>query len=495
MRVCECTAIIRVAVSLIFCTALPILPAFSSTVTELMNSGNGVNVYYVNPNAGSDSSGSGTRSSPWKTICKAINSGSSGPSGWTIVLQPGTYSARNQLGQAGCSTDPNSGQLLVSLLGHGGISGAPLTITGTTAFGINGAKIVGALYLAVNYTNVLNLEITDPTSAKNAINIGSNGETNGSTGQHITIRHNYIHDVNRTCGSGNGDGGMGVGTASDASNGIIDSNILNNFGVNGGCPGQAGTGPLGVYVSGYKFQVINNLISNAQGGIQFNHNVCDELAADNTVIHNYIYGILVAGWDGNTALTQCESGDNYTAIVGNFVAKNGYGCGIQYGSAGAQGGIIFWGIGANSTHDSIAYNYLASNWAAEGASGCTNSPGTANNIITAGNGYSSPDGNPDNFKGCGPPSCANSINANTNLSSTSINGLVQNFQNSVVPAVNPALGGTANFTPLISGPLHNIVNRLKYCPGTPGVASPCGPTVDIVATSRPSTSSIGAYEQ
>ena len=85
---------------------------------------------------------------------------------------------------------------------------------------------------------------------------------------------------------------VGIGgfflTSASSTSGLVDSNVVNNIGVPGGCSGQAGSGPHGIYIAGYHYQVTNNLVSNAEGyGIHSYHDACESNISNNTVVHNY----------------------------------------------------------------------------------------------------------------------------------------------------------------------------------------------------------------
>ena len=449
----------------------------SASVTVSVNNGS-VNTFYVDPANGSDSNNGTSQATAWRTLCKANASATLGTDGTQITLLPGTFTLANQ-----GSCYHSSGGLLLTLNGTStqrviwqGLNDPRSNPTSTILNGGNGPGV----YVNSNYSDFIQLEITGAV-----IEFGSN-DNNPANGNNDSLQKSYLHDAFTSCETlGVGLGGFFL-TSRSSNNGLVDSNVVNNIGVPGGCSGYIGTGPHGIYVAGYHYQVTNNLVSNAEGyGIHSYHDACESNITNNTVVHNYAGGILVSAGPDTGLGCQSNGGDWYT-VDNNLSVYNSWGCGVidAAGNAAIQGGIIVYNTGASAVHNVGYNNYLISNWTGTGNSGCTNSPGTNNAFVYK-----------DDQGGSDAPFVGEQA---TTLSATTVpsNGFVN-------PCSSSTLGSTAcNVVPIARGGAWdwNIVSGGPFdgaggsgCSGSPGYTSPCIPTLDTAGFTRESPSAIGAY--
>ena len=349
-------------------------------------------------------------------------------------------------------------------------------MTGSCTTIWNGAN-ANSVQVQSTYTDIIQLEITGST-----IQFGENPGTS-PYGNYDSLQKSYLHDAFTSCSTLKVGLGGEVYTSFTATGVLIDSNVINNIGVPGGCPGYVGGGPHGIYIAGYHVQVTNNLVSNVEDyGIHSYHNACENNISNNTVVHNYAGGILVSA--GPDTSYGCNSlGGDYDTVDNNISIYNSWGCGVidSAGNPGIANGIVVYNIGSTATHNVGYNNYLIGNWNFTGSPGCTSSPGTNNAWI-----YSDYTGSP--FAGV----------SSTTLGATDVpaNGFVNpcpsSTWNSIACNVVPiARGGTWDWHIVSDGAFDGMGG--SACAGSPGYGSPCVPTYDADGIARTSPSSIGAY--
>ena len=448
--------------------------AFSSGTAQVSSNetvtGIRVNHYYVSP-AGSDITGNGSKKKPWATITKADRELQLGPRGTVIHLMPGAYGSAEY--RPVTTHDGTATQRIQFLC----------DIQYSCLFNNTFWRSQG------NYVDVIGIELTAPNIGA-GFYFGANTTDPGQArGNYSSLRKSYIHDVGTSCDAI--PTGAGVGMYNVTHDVIFDSNILNNTGVPGGCPrengGDGGPSNHWIYLQGYNAVVTNNIISNAAAfGIHSYHNNCNSVIANNTLIHNYIGGIMLAGADSVlNGHSPCPVGARgiHTAINNNLLIRNGYGCGVHVPGAnsGLQGAIVLESTGgakgAGTNTNQVFNNYSASNFSGTGDASCARTPGTNNKVIVRYAGV-------DCYKGgCELPSGVTASSQGTNVGSTNKNNLVVNYQDDAwigdfqLSPTSPATGAGTN----------------GNCASFPGI-SPCIPTHDFSDLPRTrSVLDIGAY--
>ncbi len=452
----------------------------SASVTVSVNAGS-VNTFYVDPVNGNDSNNGTSQATAWQTLCKANDSATLGTDGTQIILLPGTFTLANQ---GSCYS--SGGGLLLTSQRHvhtaRRMARAKRPAQQFELYGSNGQN-GSNIYINSNYSDFIQLEITGA-----AIEFGSN-DNNPAHGNNDSLQKSYLHDAFNTCSVLNASIGGFLLTSRTSNNGLIDSNVVNNIGVMGGCSGVAGTGPHGIYIAGYHYQVTNNLVSNSEGyGIHSYHDACESNISNNTVVHNYAGGIIVSAGPETSLGCGSHGGDWYT-VDNNLSVYNSWGCGVipSGGNAGIQGGIIVYDTGSGAVNNVGDNNYLISNWTGTGSHGCTNSAGTNNSFVYV----------------CdsGAASCPNGQFAGdpaTTLSATTVpsNGFVNPCSSSTLgttacSVVPIARGGSWDWHIVKGGPFDAAGG--SGCSGSPGYTSPCVPASDAAGVTQKFPSSIGAY--
>jgi hypothetical protein len=444
----------------------------SITVTAPSSSGNpNVSEYWTSPSTGNDSN-DGSQSHPWATITKADNALQLGADGTIVHLMPGTYGSADY---RPVTTHNGTATQRIQFLCDTQYS----CLFNNTFWRSQG-----------NYVDIVGIELTAPNIGA-GFYFGANvTDPTQARGNYSSLRNSHIHDIGTNCGA-NPDGG-GIGIYNVTHDVTFDSNILDNTGVPGGCPlgngGDGGTSNHWIYLQGYNATVTNNIISSAAGyGVESYHNNCNSVIANNTIIHNYVGGIQLAGADSQTdGNAPCPVGSRgiYTAINNNLLIRNGYGCGVHDPSAngGVPAGIVLESTGgangAGTNTDQVFNNYSASNFSGTGDASCVNSPGTNNNVIVLYGGVDCYGG------GCELPNGVTASSQGTNLTSTVTNNLVVNYQDSA---------WTGNFHLLPTSPAAGAGTN-GNCASFPGI-SPCIPTLDFAGLPRIQSSKldIGAY--
>ncbi len=441
--------------------------------------GGSIKTYYVDPVNGSDSRGNGLlAATAWATLCKADATATLGTNGTVINLLPGAFTLYLQ---GACVNHGSNSPILGTLNGTPtqrvvwiGQNDPRRSINSTILNGANTSN----LYVNSNYNDFIQLEITGAT-----IEFGDNPGTN-TLGNYNSLQKSYLHDAFTTCATVNsGNGGFFI-TSYSSTGGLVDSNVIDNVGAKGGCPGLAGTGIHGIYIAGYHYQVTNNLVSNAAGyGVHSYHNACESNISNNTIVHNYAGGILVSAGP-NTSYGCGSNGGNYYTVDNNILYLNSWGCGViaSSGNAGVQGGMIVSSTGASAVNNVGYNNYLISNFVGTRNAGCTASSGTNNLFVYSG--FAAP-------RFIGDP--ALTPTATTLPAGAFVNPCPSSTWNSTACNVVPnARGGSYDWHLSPSSPFRGIGG--SRCAGTPGAVSPCIPTHDLDGAVRLSSTSIGAYE-
>ena len=296
------TAIRRnAALSLVLAAAFA---AQAQAQTQAPNGGSIVNaapasIYhlYVSP-SGSDS-GTGSISSPFRTIGKAASVAK--PS-TTVHVAPGTY---------GNVTNSKSG-----------------TSTGRLRFVSDskwGAKIVGTGTEAHftnkgNYVDIVGFDISG-SGRLGVLNYGS----------FTSIEGNHVHHL-KISGGCNGSGGAGIVDANySATDDDIIGNVVHDIGVPGAC-----NGVQGIYHSNLRGRIYNNIVYRVSAwGIHLWHAATNVVIANNTVFAN--------GTSSMGGGIETGSGDSpggivlaNTTVANNIVYKNPGASIAQYCYSGAS---------------------------------------------------------------------------------------------------------------------------------------------------------------
>lgn len=451
----------------------------SASVTVSVNTGS-VNTFYVDPVNGKDANNGTSQATAWKTICKANSAATLGTNGTLINLLPGTFTLSAQ----GSCVNSNINSPVLTLNGTSTqrvvwqCVNDPRSSPNSCIF--NGGN-ASNLYIYSNYSDFIQLEITGAT-----IDFGDNVPT-PTYGNNDSLQKSYIHDMYNSCPQPSGQGGA-VYAGWTSTNGIADSNIVNNIGVMGNCPNTGASGQHGIYIAGYHWQVTNNLVSNASGyGIHSYHDACENNITNNTVVHNYTGGLLLSAGP-NTSYGCTTNGGNRYTVDNNVSIYNSWGCGVVApgSTAAIQGGMIVYNTGSGSVNNVGYNNYLISNWTSTGSRGCTNSAGTNNSFV-----YDCDSGSCPNGQFAGDPG--------TTFSSTTVpsNGFVSPCSTSTLGStacnvIPVARGGSWDWHIISGGPFDGAGG--SGCSGSPGYTSPCVPTYDAAGVTRTLPSSVGAYQ-
>jgi parallel beta-helix repeat protein len=258
---------------------------------------------YVSPN-GNDSN-SGTQGAPFLTISRASQAAVPGT---TVHVAPGTYNvSAPSLSNAGIlTTTSGTSQARIRFVSDQKL-GAKIVMTGTgVAWDSKGS-----------YVDIDGFDIT-----------GSGRLGILAEGAHLTITHNFVHDLTITGGC-NGSGGGAIDTPGTIGDILISGNIVRNIGYS--LIGTCNT-VQGIYIASPNNVVINNVVSGVAAiGIQQWHGATSSTIVNNTVFHNKM-GILIGDGDGGALPNGSE--DNY--VANNIVYDNmTYGI-IEYGAVGAN---------------------------------------------------------------------------------------------------------------------------------------------------------------
>jgi hypothetical protein len=288
-------AVIKKAI--IACIVLGAIEAFGAT-------------YYVST-TGSDTTGTGSISSPWATITHA--SGVVSP-GDTVIVENGTYN----IPPGGSIGGSPGGDWAIS---SSGTSGNPITYIAQTkwqAHLVGQGTGDGSTVIGVNggYNIIENFDITGTDAA------GVILATTGTTASFNEAIGNYVHDLVTPCDS-NGGGALntgGGGSYTGISNDSFYGNLIYNIQVPNGC-GSVSTN-FGIYEAVPYGTVANNIVLNVAGAaIQSWHAASNLIMFGNTVITNED-GIIIGAGNAPGGITN-----DFSNVQNNITINSSY-CGI-----------------------------------------------------------------------------------------------------------------------------------------------------------------------
>ncbi|MCX6137672.1 MAG: right-handed parallel beta-helix repeat-containing protein, partial [Ignavibacteriales bacterium] len=283
--------------------------AYGNTAEATKSGGGGLpnlTNYYVNALTGSNSSGSGAQSTPWKTITYALSQITG--SGHTLFVAAGTYNTT--LGE----TFPIVAKDGVSLIGAG--MDVSIIDAGNTNIVLRCAGIV------------------DPTTRIEGLTIqgGSLGATPslGGTGIYISAGSSLTIANNKITGNTNYSGGKGGGMFITNSSPLIVNNLIT-----GNSPGTFGDDVSygsGMYVDGSTSspRILSNVITrNKEGGIECAGSSKARII-NNTISDNTLDGIIISfAWPDS--------------IINNIISLNS-GYGIKEAAATSDPGKVWYNL-------------------------------------------------------------------------------------------------------------------------------------------------------
>lgn len=432
----------------IFCMVLALFSQFIIRTPERVYGS--VNDFFVNPSSGSDSN-DGSSAHPWKTIQHADSALTLGANGTNVhvLACPG-------------SSPCISGFVPIA---HNGTASQIITWISDTKWG---AKIDGVVEFYCAWCNLFNFDVQDTATSDDGITTSLNN-TVTIYGHDQIIRGNHVHNVkftttpNGQCPGGEGNSGINI--AAESPNVWVDANFVNQNGHWGGCTSSGGSSAHGIYMSGWGDIATNNIVMNSAGwGISMYHNPCQNVAANNSLIHNYTGGIQVAGAPGSghssgsvgTDGFQCGT-DDYTSINNNIFIANGFGTPAP--GAGHSSGGLYLGNSGVGPHIKAFHNFFAANQVA--------GSGSATITITSG-------------------AISNGTNPQTNIDGgTSTAGIFKNYQ----------ADGSGDYTPIAAQLINGgITDSSTVCAIAPGRTSGCIPTTDFNLNTRSGIPWIGAID-
>lgn len=251
------------------------------------------NDYYVSV-TGSNVTGNGSQSHPWRTIPYADSHVSLGLYGTVVHVAPGVY-----LGNVTTQAS--------------GTEAARLRFLSDVKWG---AKIVGtggdyAKVWASNgsYVDIEGFDVSGTTSM---------GIYTTGTSDHIL--NNHVHDLT-SCGA-SGSGGAGIDLQNYyASGGWVIGNVVHDIGIRYNAPGTCSPGAHGIYMSQTYSVAENNIVYRVQTyGIHEYH------AATNTVVSNNLVFACGGKYKGGGIVIAAHSPfgqpNNHTTVVNNVIRNN-----------------------------------------------------------------------------------------------------------------------------------------------------------------------------
>jgi Right handed beta helix region len=432
--------------------------------------------YYVSP-SGKDSNNGTSAGTAWLTIAHAESALTLGSSG-TCTATNGWYSESN-VGAcvhvlAGNYPAPTSTCLADSM---------PHTVCGTRN-GTPGTRIVflsdtyraailnGKFVERGDNVSVVGFTITCPScDAAIWFGFGANSVGSSNLGFNNSARYNYIHDTAQTYNGGNkvffGCPTAGAIYTGYAPNGIvIDGNQIDHFAATTRDPGgQACHESHGIYVSGPRNRITNNVISRSAGfAVHLYHNTCQEVVSNNTVFNNYGGGLDISSGssnDGQGDPVYCGNLNQWTAVNNNLAINNG----ADWGFHGIR---EFSARNANNTYNN---NLLIGNQPNDGI--------LQNNCSSS----------------CSDGPLPSSTSFSSNL--CGVSGTISNACTGSTAATTASLFG--NYTGTASGNYQLISGSPAIGAGTSGKCAASGqtsciPATDFASLARSLPPSTGAYE-
>ena len=307
------TAVVQASVRAILCASLCALPASCT----------GTHHFYV-ATTGSDAN-PGTQDAPFLTIAHADSRASAG---YTIHVAPGIYTVSAPLAKSSGILTTKSGTSSARIKFVSDVKGAAKIVV---------SGIGTAWHSKGSYVDIVGFDISGT---------GRHGIL--AAGNHLTISHNFVHDL-KISGGCNGRGGAGIDTYGPIGNIVINANVVRNIGyaMRGSC-----NTVHGIYVASPNNIVTNNIVSGAAAvGINQWHGATAGTIVHNTTFHNKI-GILLG--QGDRGATLAGSENNY--VANNIVYNN-----ITYGIV--EGGKM----GGNNRYVNNLVHSNGTNWRVQGA--------------------------------------------------------------------------------------------------------------------------------
>lgn len=265
--------------------------------------------YYVDPVAGSDTSGDGSAAKPWATLTKAMSGNSTVGPGDTVYVAPGTFAAKQTLIKAGS----NGHDILV----------APLDTSSAKPILSQGVEIWGD---CVDFDG---FEVTTAnTSTQNQICVMAYGN-------YDQIRNNNVHacyscGIKFSCKGSNGtcQAGSGVG-AIISGNVVHDTNHGQRNDTGAWCAAISTGTNAPVFPNASNVQITDNVVCDSAGeGIS-------PWLGDHVLIQgNKVYGVEQSGIYVNEATNSIVNANLVTcAPTTNDCPANSYcgGIGVQQG--------------------------------------------------------------------------------------------------------------------------------------------------------------------
>jgi hypothetical protein len=251
------------------------------------------NDYYVSL-TGSNVTGNGSHSYPWRTISYADAHVSLGLYGTVVHVAPGVYFGNVTTARSGTES-------------------ARLRFVSDIKWG---AKIVGsggnyAKVWAANgsYVDIDGFDVSGTTS----MGIYTNG-----TSDHVL--NNHVHDLTSCGASGSGGAGIDVGNYY-GSGGWVIGNVVHDIAIRYNAPGTCSPGSHGIYLSQKYAVAENNIVYRVQTyGIHEYH------AATNTIISNNLVFACGGQYKGGGIVIAAHSPfglpNNHTTVINNVVRNN-----------------------------------------------------------------------------------------------------------------------------------------------------------------------------
>lgn len=243
--------------------------------------------------AGSDTTGTGSQASPYRSIAKGVSVATAGKTVWVL---PGTY----------VENDSTAASVQITA---SGTASNPIFVMSSTVYGAlirPAASVEAGVRIDGQYVTLDGFDISEAgTSAQWSIPVYVHASN-------TTVQNNYVHDVavNRTPS-----GSMILGYPYTLTNVTIDSNVVVRMGQN-----AMSSLYHGIYAGGPNWKITNNLVAKIVGlGVHCWHGANAITIANNTVINCLNSGILVGAGDAGAV----PGGISNSKIVNNICRDNG----------------------------------------------------------------------------------------------------------------------------------------------------------------------------
>lgn len=315
-RVC-----VAVVATVLLCGALTVRPVFAQAAPSASRT------VYVGP-GGSDTTGSGSRTAPYRTIQKAIDAV---PSGGTVVLQPGTYRTMVSITKV-VTLESESGQSGTSATTIIDATGQPvgILIDGTAAAGttISGLTVEHANNHGIFVHDSSDVTIENDVITDNGLKPNKKLDEDKAI-QLVGTSNSLVADNIVTFNKADG----GIGVADDghvdpgaATPGLArpgDGNTIRGNTV------ERNTGGCAIVIASYNpgqgvaknVVTANRLVDNVPGPIVVAADPPGTSATDNVVSDNTVMGGAIAGIIVHSNAPGQSVADN--VVTGNTVSGNG----------------------------------------------------------------------------------------------------------------------------------------------------------------------------